>query len=138
MPNDHKELALLVIQANHLKVIAEEAQRAFQSAQQEIVDLMQTYSVPRVSAFEDETGLRYTGTLVESDVSELDQDGLRKSLDQSMWERVTRRVVDPKKLEAHVITGDIDESVVAKHTVVKRRKPYIRFTVKQQGVASQM
>lgn len=131
MPSNHKELADLVIHANHLKVVADEAQRAFREAQDQIVDLMQSYSVPTVSALEEETGLYHTGTLVESEVIEIDQEGLCNSVDAELWEKVTKRVLDPVKLDAHMVTGDLDPKIVNKNTIIKRRKPYIRFTVKQ-------
>jgi hypothetical protein len=132
MSDEQDHIALLIIQANHLKVIAEEAQRAFQNAQSELVDLMETHGVPSANAFEEQTGLHYTGTLVKSETSELDEVSLRHDLGPHLWELVTKRVIDKKKLDAHVVTGDITPATVAKNTLTKPRRPYVRFTVKPQ------
>lgn len=136
MPEELDHIALLIIQANHLKAIAEEAQQAYQNAQRELIDLMETYDVPSAGAFEDETGLYYTGTLVKSEVAELDENGLHRSLGPDLWDMITTRIVDKKKLDAHVTTGDITPGMVAKHTLIKPRKPYVRFTVKPKRYAT--
>ena len=127
-------VAMLVVQANHLKTIAEEAQRAFQEAQDEIVEIMESQGIPSVSTLEESTGLQYTGTLVVGESVEFDEAALRKTLGVKMWDEVTRRVVDRKKLEARIATGDITAKAVEKNTIRKPRKPYLKLTVKQQRI----
>lgn len=134
MSKNVDRIAMLVIQANHLKTIAEEAERAFQEAQEEIVGIMEERGIPSVSAFEESTGLQYTGTLVQSETVEFDEAALRKALGARLWEQVTRQVVDRKKLEARIAIGDVTAKAVEKHTIRKPRRPYLKLTVKQQKI----
>lgn len=52
---------------------------------------------------------------------------LRKILGKDLWLRVTRRVVDPKRIEELIDEGEITEEQVAPAHFTRKRAPYIRF-----------
>jgi hypothetical protein len=51
---------------------------------------------------------------------------LRKILGKDLWTKVTRRVVDPKKIEQLIDEGEITEKQVAAAHFTRKRAPYIR------------
>jgi hypothetical protein len=71
-----------------------------------------------------------SGTLVEAERVVYDQDALEAALDTSQWIGVTKTVIDTERLEAAVVTGLVDEQVVAKCSEVKTNKPYVKVTNK--------
>lgn len=52
---------------------------------------------------------------------------LRKLLGKELWLKVTKRVVDPKKIEALIEDGEITEDQVAPAHFTRKRAPYIRY-----------
>jgi hypothetical protein len=127
---------LLLIQANHLKTVAEEAHQAFLKAQQELVDLMEADDLRTAVTYEDTTGMYYTGTLIKQETVDYAEEDLREEIGEQLWDMITTRVLDKKKLEASVVTGQIPADVVAGHSTVKARRPYIRFAVKPKQFTS--
>lgn len=69
-----------------------------------------------------------TGTLVKGSVITIDEDALKKALGATLWKKVTKQVLDKERLEAHIVTGDVDPNVVASVSAEKDRKPYIRVS----------
>lgn len=68
------------------------------------------------------------GAVVRAERVVIDSEALENTLDKRLWEKVTKRVVDNALLEAHVVTGAIDEQVVAACSEVKQNKPYVKVT----------
>ena len=123
----------LIIRTVHLKQDAEQAEALFREAQDELVSLMEKLDDRTVVVEDELTGKTYSGTLVQSEVLEIDEAGLKKALGAKLWAKVTKQVLDKKKLEACVTTGDISPVIVAANSVEKARRPYVRFTTKQPG-----
>ncbi len=73
-------------------------------------------------------GRPVTITRVQAVRTEIDEVALRESLDKSEWLKVTTRVLDKKKLEAHIASGEIDVRVVADCTSEKPSSPYIKLS----------
>lgn len=138
MAENMDSLQSLVVHASRLKAVVEEAQQAFEAVQEELIEMMESEEVPSVSVVEDSTGLLYTGTVVHSESRVVDEEGLRQAVGSRAWKLVTRRVVDRKKLEAHTAAGDVSADTVAEYTVVKKRQPYVRFTVKPNNLSSML
>lgn len=87
-------------------------------AQDYVIDLMREGKVKAMPGY---------GSLVESEVTELDEDGLIAALNKAQRMLVTRRVVDRKSLEAAVARGLIDPQVVVPFMNTKPRAAYIRI-----------
>ena len=67
-------------------------------------------------------------TVVYSSVLKFDEDGLAEALSSSMWNQISSRKLDQKKLEDKVARGSIDPALVADHSDEVPRSPYIKIT----------
>ena len=68
------------------------------------------------------------GTLVKAIRVVTDYDALEKLLTPAQWKRVTKSVLDKEKLEAEIVVGRIEASVIASVSEEKENKPYVRIT----------
>lgn len=75
------------------------------------------------------------GTLVEGTRITIDEDALKKALSAAQWKKVTKQVLDKERLEAHIVTGDVDANVVAAASTEKDVKPYVKVSGKIGPVA---
>ena len=75
-------------------------------------------------------GHRYTGTVVRGTSYKLDTEKLKKRIGAKTWTKVTKRVLDDKKLEDAVAKGLISEHDVAICTEEVEKSPYVRGNVK--------
>lgn len=85
------------------------------------------------TTFTDADGDTHQATRVDPEGVETDFAALRKKLTAAQWALITTQVVDTKKLEAAILTGQISKEVVAAASQVKPRKSYILFTQKRGG-----
>lgn len=67
-------------------------------------------------------------TKVEGIRTTIDENSLKKSLGEKLWMKVSSRVLDKKKLEAHIASGEVDPIVVAESSTEKANAPYIKLT----------
>lgn len=67
-------------------------------------------------------------TRAQSNRTVIDEVGLKKSLGETLWNKVSSRVLDKKKLEAYIASGEVNATVVAKCSTESEGKPYIRLT----------
>lgn len=78
------------------------------------------------------------GTLVAGSRITIDEDALKKALTAAQWKKVTKQVLDKERLEAHIVTGDVDPNVVAAASVEKDIKPYIKVSGKVGPVSKKV
>lgn len=71
-----------------------------------------------------------TATVVRGARAVLDEGMLQKNLGSTLWNKVTTRVLDRKKLEAYVASNEVDPMVVARATSEVPNKPYVKITRK--------
>lgn len=76
-------------------------------------------------------GTAINGTLVEAVRIKVNEPKLAKALGASKWASVTKRVLDKDKLDAAMVTGAVDPTVVAAASEEVHNKPYIKITVKE-------
>lgn len=67
-------------------------------------------------------------TVVYSSVLKFDEDGLSEALTARMWNEISTRKLDQKKLEDKVARGSIDPTLVADHSDEVPRSPYIKIS----------
>lgn len=67
-------------------------------------------------------------TKVEGVRTTIDENSLKRSLGEKLWMKVSSRVLDKKKLEAHIASGEVDPIVVAEASTEKEIAPYIKLT----------
>lgn len=58
----------------------------------------------------------------------IDEPSLKKKLGAKVWEHVTTRVLDKKKLEATIEMGEVDAMKVAECTTEVPNRPYIKLS----------
>lgn len=91
-------------------------------AEARLIDAMERKGQKTVSAGD----LR--GTLVKGTTITIDEAALKKSLGARLWGKVTKQVLDKEKLEAHIVTGEVDPNVVASVSAEKDRKPFVKVS----------
>jgi hypothetical protein len=57
-----------------------------------------------------------------------DEQALASKLGEDMWERVSTRSLDKKKLEAHIATGEVSADVVGECATEKVSAPFIKIS----------
>lgn len=75
-------------------------------------------------------GKKFTVVVTERTI--IDEDGLKKGLGARTWNQFTIKKLDRKKLEQALQDGSVDPVLVAKHSSVKRDTPYIRISSVEQ------
>ena len=58
----------------------------------------------------------------------INEGALKSKLGAKRWEHVSTRVLDKKKLEAHIATGEVDPLAVAECSTEQPNKPYIKLS----------
>lgn len=70
-------------------------------------------------------------TYVQRTTTSLDEEGLKKALGVAKWAKVTKTVVDKRKLEKAIDDGVVDPMVVGQHVSQNLSKPYLRFSTSE-------
>lgn len=116
----------LMQEVDALAEAAKEATKKHSDMKAELLALLEELEIRTVDVSDgDVTG---TATAVKGSTASYDEARLKKRLGASMWNKVSTRVLDEKKLGAYVKSGDIETSVVAESITEKPRKPYVRVT----------
>ena len=71
-----------------------------------------------------------TAVVVKGKRAEIDWTAVRDELPADVWEAVSTRTLDTRKMEAAIAEGKVDGGMVASHTEDKPIKPYVKVTVK--------
>lgn len=71
---------------------------------------------------------RVRATVVRGETTKIDEAGLKKELGYRLFNKVTKRVIDNKKLQDAMADGTIDPMAVGKHVEVKENRPFIRIS----------
>jgi uncharacterized protein YciI len=67
-------------------------------------------------------------TKVQGTRTTIDENTLKRSLGEKLWMKVSTRILDKKKLEAHIASGEVDPLVVAEASTETQTSPYIKIT----------
>ncbi len=67
-------------------------------------------------------------TKVQGTRTVIDENTLKRSLGEKLWMKVSTRVLDKKKLEAFIASGEIDPLVVADSSTETENAAYIKIT----------
>jgi transcriptional regulator with AAA-type ATPase domain len=90
--------------------------------QTRLLELMGTTKTVRVDM---EDGTPVNVTVVRGTKVNIDENGLKKALGASMWDKVTTKSLDMKKLQAYIASGEIDPMVVANVSKETAIAPYV-------------
>lgn len=94
--------------------------------QQEVIDALDELNEKSISV--DIEGRQVKATKVEPVRTTIDEASLKRALGEKSWMKVSTRILDKKKLEAFIATGEIDAMVVAECTTENPSSPYIKIT----------
>lgn len=73
-------------------------------------------------------GRRYKVTKVQGKSLVIDEKKLRKRVGAAMWNRITTRTLDRKKLDAYVASGEVNTTVLAECSHEVDKTPYVKVT----------
>ena len=92
----------------------------------QVIALMEEWGDDRYEIETDQ--LVAKAVIVRAERAKIDAEMLRENLTPALWNRVTTRVLDEKKLSAYVKAGDIPAAIVAEVTTIVQNRPYVRVT----------
>jgi hypothetical protein len=112
---------------HYVKQAKEEIEREFQEAQQRVITIMQSQDMKqkRVGVI--------SATVVQRSRPKYNEESLAKQLGAEVWNKVTKKILDTKKLEQAINDKVVDVNVVAGCTEFVNDKPYVRLTVHEEG-----
>lgn len=58
----------------------------------------------------------------------VDEQALRKRVGAAMWNKITTRILDRKKLDAYLATGELKPTTIAAVSTEKENAPYVKIT----------
>jgi hypothetical protein len=119
-------LEVLALFAHQAKVAMEQATENWVKAEHEFVTQLQFEEAPSVVFVRD--GRELKATLVQSERTRVDGEGLEEALEPEVYDLITKRSIDASKLKVALTAGEIDPEVIDQYTETYFAKPYIRFT----------
>lgn len=121
-----KKITSKVALLDELKREREEIDEQIKEVQQEIISELDRIQEKTIVVEIDERKVK--ATKVEGVRTTIDENSLKKSLGEKLWMKVSSRVLDKKKLEAHIASGEVDPIVVAESSTEKANAPYVKLT----------
>jgi len=71
-----------------------------------------------------------TLTYVQGHTIHVDEPGLRRKLTARVFDKYTRRVLDRKKMEQAIDTGEVDRVTIAPFLTERPNKPFLKYSVR--------
>lgn len=124
---DARELFRMAKKVKDAKDAADEAAHEADVAKAKLLEYMEELDLSKASVSDGEH--KANSTLVRSVTKSYNEDRLKKRIGAPLWNKITTRKLDEKKLGAYVKAGDIDTSVVAEAITETPRKPYVKVTI---------
>lgn len=109
-----------------LKQERDEIDVAIKEVQAEIVQGLDDIQEKSLTVEVDGRNVR--ATKVEAVRTTIDEKSLKHSLGEKLWLKVSTRILDKKKLEAFIATGEVDAMVVAECSNESTTAPYIKLS----------
>lgn len=73
-------------------------------------------------------GKTFQATRIQATSIIIDEPKLKKRLGLALWNRVSTRTLDKKKLEAYIASGEVKASIVAECSIDKTSAPFVKVT----------
>jgi len=123
----------VVVRLRDLRSEKREIEDEISGVQSEGIQFLKEHLKIKSLAFDDpdDQTVKITGTLVEPTSLILDEGKLKKKVGASVWNKITKRVLDRALLESAVASGLITPSTVASCASEEPKAPYIRITEKR-------
>lgn len=124
-----KKLQTQLDDLRQIKADAAILERDRKSVQASILEGLGSLSLDSFS-YEDGEGIKVKATRVQATSLVIDESQLKKSLGATMWNKITRRVLDSAKLEDAIAEGKVDPVDVAQASSENKNAPYVKVTEK--------
>lgn len=115
-----------VILLDQLKRERDDIDAQIKDLQSDIIDALDSKGEKSLVVDLDDRAIR--ATKVQSVRTVIDENTLKKSLGEKVWMKVSTRILDKKKLEAYIATGEVDPMIVAECSTETPSSPYIKIT----------
>jgi hypothetical protein len=115
-----------IVRLQELKQERDAIDAEIKAMQQEVIDALDDLNEKSISV--DIEGRQVKATKVEPVRTTIDENSLKRALGEKAWMKVSTRILDKKKLEAYIATGEVDAMVVAECTTENPSSPYIKIT----------
>jgi hypothetical protein len=122
------EAALILIQYQDAKAKIAELNEQAASYSAQIQMLMEQARIKNLSAKKGTKTI--SATIVAGSKLVIDELGLKKAVGAAMWNKLTSRILDRKKLDAFIASGEVSADTVAKCSEEHPIAPYLRLTTK--------
>ena len=126
MKINQKLLADKVARLEQLKHDKLEIDGQIKELQTDIIDTLDRAEQKSISVELD--GRTIKATKVQGVKTTIDENSLKRSLGEKLWMKVSTRMLDKKKLEAFIATGEVDPMVVAECSTESGNAPYVKIT----------
>lgn len=126
MKINQKALAEKVALLESLKQDKADVDAQIKELQSDIIDILDRAEQKSIAV--DIDGRTVKATKVQSVKTLIDENSLKRSLGEKLWMKVSTRVLDKKKLEAFIATGEVDPMVVAECSTESDNAPYVKIT----------
>lgn len=126
MKINQKVLAEKVARLELLKQDKAEIDAQIKDIQSDIIDTLDRAEQKSIAV--DIDGRTVKATKVQSVKTLIDENSLKRSLGEKLWMKVSTRVLDKKKLEAFIATGEVDPMIVAECSTESGNAPYVKIT----------
>lgn len=95
-------------------------------AKEALMVLLEKHELETVKVGEDGESTKVT--IVRATSMEFNEEGLKKSVSESVWRQITKVVLDKKALEDAVARGKVPIETVADNSKEVAKKPYLKIT----------
>ena len=95
-------------------------------AKEALMALLEKHELETVKVGEDGESTKVT--IVRATSMEFNEEGLKKSVSESVWRQITKVVLDKKALEDAVARGKVPIETVADNSKEVAKKPYLKIT----------
>jgi hypothetical protein len=109
-----------------LKISMEEAGKEAKVLQEEIIKDLSAANRRSYSFIDPRTGHKIGFTIVQNEPLVIDEAALAKKVGAAMWKKITTRVLDRKKMDAYIASGEISATTVSNVSTTKQSAPYLR------------
>lgn len=117
----------LIIDVQAKRDQAKSLNEDIKTEQAEVLDLMERLGLDS-HMIKLPNGKTVKATRIQATSTVIDEPKLKKRLGLALWNKVSTRTLDKKKLEAYIASGEVKVSVVAECSTDKTNAPFVKVT----------
>jgi hypothetical protein len=129
MITDTQKIDLLgdmILRVRVAQVDADRYNKALDLAKQQLTAFLEMYEI-KTEDVELANGETYRVTFVQQQRTTIDEDGIKEALGKK-FHSVSREILDQKKLEAAIESGDIPVDLITPYLGVRKSNPFSKLT----------